>query len=82
MPSQEKRRKGVQLKLSALKSEFEGKNVLLVDDRYVLLLGVRLQINLTFESIVRGTTSLQVCNMAREAGAKKVYFASCSPPVT
>ncbi|KAI1325309.1 phosphoribosyltransferase-like protein [Xylariaceae sp. FL0255] len=34
------------------------------------------------DSIVRGTTSLQVCNMAREAGAKKVYFASSSPPVT
>lgn len=33
-------------------------------------------------SIVRGTTSLQVCNMAREAGAKMVYFASSSPAVT
>jgi len=33
-------------------------------------------------SIVRGTTSLQVCIMAREAGAKKVYFAASSPPVT
>ncbi|PVH83595.1 putative amidophosphoribosyltransferase [Cadophora sp. DSE1049] len=34
------------------------------------------------DTIVRGTTSLQVCNMAREAGAKKVYFACTAPPVT
>jgi glutamine phosphoribosylpyrophosphate amidotransferase len=33
MPNQEKRRKGVQSKLNALKPEFEGENVLLVDDR-------------------------------------------------
>ena len=35
MSSQEKRRKGVQSKLSPLKSEFRGKNVLLIDDTYV-----------------------------------------------
>ncbi|HEY5623956.1 MAG TPA: amidophosphoribosyltransferase, partial [Gammaproteobacteria bacterium] len=33
------------------------------------------------DSIVRGTTSQQIINMAREAGAKKVYFASAAPPV-
>jgi len=33
------------------------------------------------DSIVRGTTSKQIIQMAREAGASKVYFASASPPV-
>lgn len=33
------------------------------------------------DSIVRGTTSMQIIQMAREAGARKVYFASASPPV-
>ena len=64
MPGQEERERSVRHKLNAIALEFEGKNVLLVDD-----------------SIVRGTTSAQIIHMAREAGARKVYFASAAPPV-
>ena len=64
MPKQEMRRKSVKRKLNPITMEFQGKNVLLVDD-----------------SIVRGTTSKQIVEMAREAGAKKVFFASAAPPI-
>ncbi|MDA9570325.1 amidophosphoribosyltransferase [Gammaproteobacteria bacterium] len=64
MPYQEERRKSVRRKLNILDLEFEGKNVLLVDD-----------------SIVRGTTSRKIIEMAKEAGAKNVYFASAAPAI-
>lgn len=64
MPGQAQRTKSVRQKLNALPSEFEGKNVLIVDD-----------------SIVRGTTSREIVEMAREAGAASVTFTSAAPPV-
>ena len=64
MPGQKERVKSVKQKLNAIDLEFDGKNVLLVDD-----------------SIVRGTTSKQIIQMARNSGASKVYFASAAPPV-
>ncbi len=64
MPGQEERLQSVRRKLNAIRSEFKGKSVLLVDD-----------------SIVRGTTSKQIIEMAREAGAKAVYMASAAPEI-
>ena len=64
MPGQAQRKKSVRSKLNPIRAEFEGKDVLLVDD-----------------SIVRGTTSMQIVEMAREAGARRVYFASASPEI-
>jgi amidophosphoribosyltransferase len=64
MPGQATRKKSVRLKLNTIKSEFAGRNVLLVDD-----------------SIVRGTTAHEIVQMARDAGARKVYFSSAAPPI-
>ncbi len=64
MPGQSQRKKSVREKLNAMGTEFNGKNILIVDD-----------------SIVRGTTSKQIVQMARVAGANKVTFTSAAPPV-
>jgi len=54
----------VRQKLNAMSTEFQNKNVLIVDD-----------------SVVRGTTSQQIVQMARSAGANKVTFTSAAPPI-
>ena len=64
MPSEGERKSSLRHKLNAIQEEFEGKDVLLVDD-----------------SIVRGNTSRQIVGLAREAGARRVLFASMSPPL-
>ncbi len=64
MAKQSMRKNAIRLKLNAIRQEFDGKNVLLVDD-----------------SIVRGNTSKAIVKMARECGARKIYFASAAPKV-
>ena len=61
-PNQAMREKGVQMKLSAVRSIVNGKRVVMVDD-----------------SIVRGTTSLKIVKLLRNAGAKEVHVRIASP---
>jgi amidophosphoribosyltransferase len=65
MPDDGARTRSVRHKLNLITEEFQGKDVLLVDD-----------------SIVRGTTSRQIVQLARHAGARRVLFASTAPPLT
>ncbi|KDQ07065.1 hypothetical protein BOTBODRAFT_149384 [Botryobasidium botryosum FD-172 SS1] len=86
MPGQQMRRQNVRRKLNAMALEFSGKNVLLVDGKDMLTLSKQKKGNKTEricykDSIVRGTTSKEIIQMAKDAGAKKVLVASCAPPI-
>ncbi len=62
-PEQSSREVAVKLKLSPMRSQIEGKRVIMIDD-----------------SIVRGTTSNQITNLLREAGAKEIHVKISAPP--
>jgi amidophosphoribosyltransferase len=64
MHGQERRSLSVRQKLNPVRSQVQGKDVMLVDD-----------------SIVRGTTSKEIVQMVRDAGARKVFLAITAPPL-
>lgn len=76
------RRKNVRRKLNAMALEFADKNILIVDGthrgRDIVLRHIA---HSTPDSIVRGTTSKEIIQMAKDVGAKKVIVASCAPPI-
>jgi amidophosphoribosyltransferase len=64
MHGQDRRALSVRQKLNPVRSQVQGRDVLLVDD-----------------SIVRGTTSKEIVQMVRDAGARKVFLAITAPPL-
>jgi amidophosphoribosyltransferase len=64
MHGQDRRTQSVRRKLNPVRSQLQGRDVLLVDD-----------------SIVRGTTSKEIVQMVRDAGARRVFLAITAPPL-
>lgn len=64
MPTQEERELAVRLKMNPIRSELEGKSIVLVDD-----------------SIVRGTTSLELIKVLKDVGVKEIHLRIGCPPV-
>ena len=83
---------GVKYREGFIKNRYIGRTFIMPDQEERTL-SVRRKLNaidlefrnknvlLVDDSIVRGTTSKQIIKLAREAGARKVYFASAAPPV-
>ena len=84
---------GVPYELGIIRNHYVGRTFI-QPTQSVRELGVRLKhsanrcvvegkrIVLVDDSVVRGTTSVKIVRMMRDAGAKEVHFRICSPPIT
>jgi amidophosphoribosyltransferase len=84
---------GIPYELGIIRNHYVGRTFI-QPTQTVRELGVRLKhsanrcvvegkrIVLVDDSLVRGTTSVKIVRMMRDAGAKEVHFRICSPPIT
>jgi amidophosphoribosyltransferase len=84
---------GVPFELGIIRNHYVGRTFI-EPTQHIRQLGVRLKHNanraavkgkrivLIDDSIVRGTTSVKIVQMMRDAGAKEVHFRIASPPIT
>jgi len=84
---------GIPYELGIIRNHYVGRTFI-QPTQSVRELGVRLKhsanrcvvegkrIVLVDDSLVRGTTSVKIVRMMRDAGAKEVHFRICSPPIT
>jgi amidophosphoribosyltransferase len=86
-------RSGIPYEMGIIRNHYVGRTFI-EPTQHIRQLGVRLKhsanravvngkrIVLVDDSIVRGTTSLKIVQMMRDAGAKEVHFRISSPPIT